>query len=124
EHIHIGRAFRRLTHENLLVIGSGFSFHNMKAFFSSETSESKTQNEAFEHWLADTCTSQQIDEEERTKRLVHWSSAPSARYCHPREEHLLPLHVCYGVAGSYCSERFDLRILNKKTSMYLWEPKS
>lgn len=119
-HINIGRALQSLNYNNLLVIGSGFSFHNMKAFFAPETSESKAQNESFENWLLDTCSNQDIDEEERTKRLAQWEEAPSARYCHPREEHLLPLHVCYGLAGTNCSERFELNILNKRSSMYLW----
>ena len=123
KHIEIGRAIQSLDYENLLVIGSGFSFHNMKAFFAPETSESKTQNEAFENWLLDTCSNQSINEEERTKKLAHWEQAPFARYCHPREEHLLPLHVCYGLAGIYCSDCFELRVLNKKASMYLWKAK-
>ncbi|BCS95300.1 dioxygenase [Desulfoluna limicola] len=120
EHIHIGRALQRLTHEKLLVIGSGFSFHNMKAFFAPETPELNAQNQSFESWLSDTCSNQRITEEERAKRLAQWEEAPFARYCHPREDHLLPLHVCYGLAGTYCSERFELTILNKRSSMYLW----
>lgn len=122
-HINIGRALQNLNYEKLLVIGSGFSFHNMKAFFAPETSDLKAQNESFENWLLDTCSNQDIDEEERTKRLAQWEEAPFARYCHPREEHLLPLHVCYGLTGTNCSERFELIILNKKSSMYMWSPK-
>lgn len=34
-----------------LVIGSGFSFHNVKPFFAPETSASRTKNEAFERWF-------------------------------------------------------------------------
>lgn len=119
-HINIGRALQNLDYDNLLVIGSGFSFHNMRAFFTPETNESKAQNESFEDWLLDTCSNPSIDETERVGRLVQWSKAPYARYCHPREEHLLPLHVCYGLAGTHCSEHFELKILNKKSSMYLW----
>jgi hypothetical protein len=32
------------------------------------------------------------------KRLIHWSDAPAARACHPREEHLLPQMVVVGAA--------------------------
>jgi len=120
EHINIGKALAGVMHEELLVIGSGFSFHNMKAFFAAETAESKTMNESFERWLIDTCSSTDIDEDERTRRLENWQHAPFARYCHPREEHLLPLHVCYGVAQTACSEYFEMTILNKKASNYLW----
>lgn len=119
-HLAIGRALQGLDRENLLVIGSGFSFHNMRAFFAPETSESRNLNESFEQWLHETCTSQALSEEERAQRLLHWEQAPGARFCHPREEHLLPLHVCYGLAQSHCSEPFTLNILHKRASMYLW----
>lgn len=119
-HIKLGRALQGLADPNLLLIGSGFSFHNMKAFFTPETQDSRQANRSFEHWLLDTCSNRSISEEERTRRLVNWEAAPSARYCHPREEHLLPLHVCYGFAASACTETYELPILNKESSMYLW----
>lgn len=120
-HLKIGQALQNLDYENLLIIGSGFSFHNIKAFFSPETSESKALNESFDNWLLETCADTNIDEEERTTRFIDWVQAPGARFCHPREEHLLPLHVCYGVASKSCSAPFSLQILNKKSSMYLWQ---
>lgn len=120
EHLAIGQALASLGDERLLVIGSGFSFHNLSAFFRPETPESAAMNTAFEQWLSETCTSPDLDEAERSRQLTHWADAPSARFCHPREEHLLPLHVCYGRAASRCSEAFELRILGKASSMYLW----
>lgn len=120
EHIKIGMALQDLRYDSLLVIGSGFSFHNMRAFFTTESKESKAMNESFEDWLIDTCSNSKIQEEERIQRLNRWYDAPSARYCHPREEHLLPLHVCYGITQTVCSQYFELRILNRKSSMYLW----
>jgi len=120
EHVNIGRALQDLNYKNLLVIGSGFTFHNLHAFFSSETSESKAMNESFEAWLLDTCVNRNLSEAERAKRLIEWEKAPNARFCHPREEHLLPLHVCYGLANTSCTVSFELQILNKKSSMYLW----
>jgi len=119
-HIKIGEATSGLEYETLLVIGSGFSFHNMNAFFAPSTIETQSMNESFEHWLIETCSDPKLDEIERTNRLVNWENAPSARYCHPREEHLLPLHVCYGVAKRACREFFDLNMLGKKASVYLW----
>lgn len=120
QHLEIGKALQDLDYENLLVIGSGFSFHNMKAFFTPDTKESMAMNESFEAWLLETCCSSDLSEQERAKRIIHWTDAPSARYCHPREEHLLPLHVCYGISQKACLNFFELKILNKKSSMYLW----
>lgn len=120
EHIEIGRALGSLSRDNTLIIGSGFSFHNLKAFFQPDTPETKELNHSFEEWLLNTCCHSGCTEEERMQRLVRWTEAPGARFCHPREEHLLPLHVCYGVAQASCVDCFDLEIMNKKSSMYLW----
>jgi aromatic ring-opening dioxygenase catalytic subunit (LigB family) len=119
-HIQIGAALSGLKYDNLLVIGSGFSFHNMKAFFAPKTAEIEKMNMDFMQWLNETCSSPDLEESERNRRLVNWENAPSARFCHPREEHLLPLHVCYGVANRACSEVFELEIIGKKASVYLW----
>ncbi|MES9990855.1 MAG: class III extradiol ring-cleavage dioxygenase [Candidatus Thiodiazotropha sp.] len=120
QHIRIGKALRPLRNENLLIIGSGFSFHNMRAFFTPDTAESRRMNESFEAWLIDTCSNKTLEEDERAQLLKDWHSAPYARYCHPREEHLLPLHLCYGITQSPCSSYHELEIVNKKSSMYLW----
>ena len=121
EHIRIGSVLAGIQYENLLIVGSGFSFHNMKAFFTAETADGKQMNEEFERWLVETCSNPEMDEAKRLQRFENWEQAPHARYCHPREEHLLPLHVCYGVARSACTDHVELNILNKKASMYLWQ---
>jgi aromatic ring-opening dioxygenase catalytic subunit (LigB family) len=117
----LGQALRGLDRSSLLLVGSGFSFHNMRAFFAPETAESRAMNEAFENWLLETCSGTDMTEDERSQQLANWAAAPFARYCHPREEHLLPLHVCYGFAGKACSQTYQLEILHKKSSMYFWD---
>ena len=119
-HIRIGNALTDLRKENILIIGSGFSFHNLKAFFSQSTGKSDTKNEAFEEWLIDTCTNDDILCNDRKTKLIKWSDAPFARYCHPREEHLLPLHVCYGMSDSAAKLVFDGNVAGKKASAFLW----
>nr|WP_252731726.1 hypothetical protein [Psychrosphaera sp. F3M07] len=42
------------------------------------------------------------ESDKRDDLLTHWHQAPAARYCQPREEHLLPLHVCYDLAQRPC----------------------
>jgi 4,5-DOPA dioxygenase extradiol len=119
-HIKLGEALAGLGKEDVLVIGSGFSFHNLQAFFIPVTAASQTMNESFERWLIETCSSPALDERVRAERLAAWEEAPSARYCHPREEHLLPLHVCYGIAQRACRMVFELNILGRMASAYLW----
>jgi aromatic ring-opening dioxygenase catalytic subunit (LigB family) len=45
------------------------------------------------------------DASTRAARLTAWETAPAAREAHPREEHLLPLHVAAGAAGSSVGRR-------------------
>jgi aromatic ring-opening dioxygenase catalytic subunit (LigB family) len=118
-HIEIGKALSELRNENVLIIGSGLSFHNMRAFFQKKGIIDQ-KNEAFEHWLIDTCTNNVMTTKERKEKLEAWADAPFARYCHPREEHLLPLHVCYGICNSAAKLVFNGKVLGKKTSAYLW----
>jgi aromatic ring-opening dioxygenase catalytic subunit (LigB family) len=119
-HIQLGRALSPLRTQNVLVLGSGFSFHNIRAFFSSSPSTPDSKNSAFQQWLIDTCTSGKISSMEREKQLIGWQTAPFARYCHPREEHLLPLHVCSGLGGSVAKLAFDGEILGKRSVALLW----
>ena len=124
-HIRIGEALRSVTtslpaDKRLLVIGSGFSFHNMRAFFMPESPDMQNANAEFQQWLEDTCMNPTLSEAERRQRFVHWAEAPYARYCHPREEHLLPLHVCYGLAGRAADQHLSATILGKASGMYAW----
>lgn len=120
-HINLGKALRELMKENILVIGSGFSFHNMRAFIWDGTEPGDAANNVFQNWLIETCT-KSIDQSEREERLVQWEKATSARYCHPREEHLLPLHVCVGIAGDdvVATKVFDNYILGKRAVAFQW----
>jgi aromatic ring-opening dioxygenase catalytic subunit (LigB family) len=119
-HIQIGKALSELRKENILIIGSGLTFHNMNALLTQTMDVSDAKNEAFENWLIDTCTNENISANEREQRLKMWHDAPFARYCHPREEHLLPLHVCYGFSNSAAKLVFDGNVVGKRTSAYLW----
>ncbi len=120
QHIQIGHALKRLPQQNLLVIGSGFSFHNLPAFFTAASADGRAKNLAFERWLKHTMTSRDISEKQRVELMVDWQAAPSARYCHPREEHLLPLHVCYGLTSRPCDEIVELVVMNKHASHFCW----
>jgi aromatic ring-opening dioxygenase catalytic subunit (LigB family) len=119
-HIELGQALYGLNEENILVLGSGLSFHNLKALFSQQAGQRDKQNEAFEDWLVDTCTGTVLSTQQRLQRLVNWTEAPFARYCHPREEHLLPLQVCFGVKQSAARLVFDGEIMGKRSTAYLW----
>lgn len=93
EHLAIGRALAPLRDEGVFIVGSGMTFHNMRGFGNPQA---RPVSEAFDAWLRETCA---LEAPQRDARLERWSSAPSARLAHPREEHLLPLMVIAGAAG-------------------------
>ena len=99
EHIRIGQALQPLRDEGVLIIGSGLTYHNMRGFGRDESSQHAV---AFERYLSHAI--QQSDSELRNQLLVDWEGAPSARMAHPREDHLLPLMVVAGAAGSDVGE--------------------
>lgn len=118
-HLALGAALRGLVRENILVIGSGFSFHNLGAFFWQGAPAPDPANAAFQDWLI-AVVAGPLSPSERERSLVDWQQAPAARYCHPREEHLLPLLVCQGLAGAAGTVLFDDAILGKRSVAFLW----
>jgi aromatic ring-opening dioxygenase catalytic subunit (LigB family) len=94
EHIAIGRALGPLRDENVFIIGSGMTFHNLRAFRNPRAA---APSEEFDAWLRDAATR---DADARNQQLAQWATAPHARFAHPREEHLLPLMVASGAAGT------------------------
>ena len=49
-HIQMGKALADLRKDNVLIIGSGFSFHNLKEFFAPSTQKSQTMNDCQRYW--------------------------------------------------------------------------
>ena len=78
------------------------------------------KNRQFEDWLAKTCSDFDLEINEREQSLIEWDRAPHARYCHPREEHLLPLQVCFGIARSAAKTVFQDKVSGFITSAYQW----
>ena len=91
DHLAIGAALRPLRDQGVLIVGSGLSYHNLNRFFAAAA-----ESAPFHQWLDDAL---HADATDRARSLVDWASAPGARLCHPREEHLIPLMVAAG-AGS------------------------
>ena len=120
EHIRIGRALAGLRYRNLLILGSGFSFHNLQVMMKKRDREGDALNLEFETWLARTLSDPMLDEDERERRLAAWLEAPHARYCHPREEHLLPLQLCYGIARSPAKTVFQEAVAGFVASAFEW----
>jgi aromatic ring-opening dioxygenase catalytic subunit (LigB family) len=59
--------------------------------------QGRADSETFDAWLRAAATA---EPEIRDARLIEWATAPAARKAHPREEHLLPLMIIAGAAGT------------------------
>ena len=98
-HLALGRAIAPLRDEGVLIVGSGLSYHNLRQFFSPR---GWAPSREFDAWLNGALLGG--SPRDRDKLLASWESAPAARAAHPREEHLLPLHVAAGAAGDDMAE--------------------
>lgn len=92
-HIAIGKALAPLRDQGILIVGSGNSYHNLRRFMDGDGRAAAE----FDGWLKEATTLP--DTALRNARFVDWARAPSARACHPREEHLIPLMVVAGAGG-------------------------
>jgi aromatic ring-opening dioxygenase catalytic subunit (LigB family) len=112
EHLALGRALSPLRDEGVFIVGSGMTFHNLRAFGP----QSSVVAEEFDAWLRETAG---LEATERDRRLNDWVNAPSARKAHPREEHLLPLMVVAGAAGADRAQlAYNGKILDLRLSAY------
>jgi aromatic ring-opening dioxygenase catalytic subunit (LigB family) len=91
EHLAVGRALAPLRDENVVVLGSGLSWHNLRMFGPA----ARESSQAFDAWLTETLA-QPFDE--RTRRLKNWTQAPLARVSHPSDDHFVPILVAVGAA--------------------------
>jgi len=113
----IGRALEKLRDEDMLIIGSGMSFHNMRGYGDPRFSP---VSDEFDAWLT---TAVESEPAKRYQELLNWDNAPSARLCHPpqQEEHLLPLMVAAGAAPNGKGYKaFSDRVLETSLSAFIF----
>ena len=127
QHLALGRALSPALEDDTILIGSGFSFHNLKALQGrlDEAAAEKGKSLAgeFHSWLDDVTCDAKLPSDERDQALINWAAAPGARFCQPREEHLLPLHVCVGAAQDAnltARKIFGEPVKCYQTSGYAW----
>ena len=111
-HIAAGEALAPLREDGVLVLGSGMSFHNLRAMGDPRVAEPSRQ---FDRWLSEAA---EAEPEVRAARLARWSDAPFARLCHPREEHLLPLMVAAGASREPGLQDYNEMVLGGAVSAF------
>lgn len=115
--MNLGQALEKLRDQGILIIGSGMSFHNMRAYGDPRFSP---VSDEFDDWLTKIVES---EPKERHQGLNQWANAPSARLSHPQgqEEHLLPLMVASGAASEEVGRKvFSDRVLETTISAYVF----
>ena len=106
-HLRAGEALQILRDEGVLMVGSGMSFHNMRGFSAAFTAASKR----FDDWLTDAVA--QDNAATRNAMLEQWQKAPDAALTQPYPDHLLPLMVVAGAAGTHAGRKiFEDQVLN------------
>jgi 4,5-DOPA dioxygenase extradiol len=87
----VGRALAPLRSEGVLVIGSGFLTHNLRALALRETPAWASELDA---WSADVLARHDVD-----ALLDYRARAPGVREALPTHEHFVPVIVAAGAAG-------------------------
>lgn len=87
----VGRALAPLRHEGVLLIGSGFLTHNLRALALRETPAWASE---FDAWSADVLVRRDVD-----ALLDYRRRAPGVRESLPTDEHFVPVIVAAGAAG-------------------------
>ena len=93
----IGSSLEPLREDDILIMGSGYSFHNMGAFFNSSEKTVKASVD-FNEWLK-TVIMGGSSSSTYLEQLQNWKLAPGGTMSHPREEHLLPLLIVAAAGG-------------------------
>jgi 4,5-DOPA dioxygenase extradiol len=94
-HLRLGRALSPLAGENVLIIGSGHTTHNLRDWMTNpRRQEPLRYAEAFAGWVND-----RLRTHDTAALTAYREQAPEASRAHPSEEHFLPLFVALGAAG-------------------------
>ena len=109
-HTAAGQALAPLRDDGVLILGSGMSFHNMRAYGDPGAT---APSDEFDRWLTN-AVEQPLTP--RAEALADWASAPSGRLSHPREEHLIPLMVAAGTSNEAGQGIYHERVLETAIS--------
>ena len=92
----LGRRLAPLRDAGTLIVGSGFTTHNLRWFNPAGGADGTppAPSSEFDHWAAETVAAGDVD-----ALLDFAAKAPAAREAHPRTEHWAPLFVALGAAA-------------------------
>lgn len=113
KHLRMGKALESLRDQDVLIVASGLTYHNMRGFSPRFTEISRQ----FDEWLTSAVCS--FIGSERNSKLLHWTEGEAARLAHPAEDHLIPIMVAVGAAEKDTGKKiFSDLIMNVHMSAY------
>lgn len=92
----IGRRLAPLRDQGVLIVGSGFSTHNLREmnWHAGPDGHPPNWSVEFDDWLSQRLAARDVD------ALINFEhSAPAAELAHPRTEHFAPLFISMGAAA-------------------------
>lgn len=98
----MGQRLAALREEGTLLVGSGFTTHNLRWFnpAGSADAPAPAASREFDQWAAERVAAGDVD------ALIDWETkAPAALEAHPRSEHWAPLFVALGAASATSTPR-------------------
>ena len=93
----VGQALSGLVEKNILVIASGNITHNLRDWQVAASTNGQTP--AYVHQFAD-WVSEKLSAHDVSALINYRQRSPEGRQAHPSEDHLLPLFVALGAAGT------------------------
>ncbi|WUU94039.1 dioxygenase [Spirillospora sp. NBC_01491] len=87
----VGRSLAPLRDQGVLIVGSGFTTHNLREMGSGPDAPPPAWSAEFDAWTDRAVASGDVD-----SLLDFRVKAPAARIAHPRTEHFAPLFVTLG----------------------------
>lgn len=99
----IGKALRGFADEEILIIGSGVTVHNLRIIKWGQTTPESWAVE-FDDWLID-----KIEKEDLPSLFEYENLAPNAKLAVPRPEHFVPLFIAMGSTSSLSNAKVIFR---------------
>jgi 4,5-DOPA dioxygenase extradiol len=99
----IGRALQPLRDEGVLIIGSGFITHNLRAVDWGSSPVTPAWAMEFDRWVGDAIARYDVD-----SLLDYRQKAPGVRIALPTREHFIPLLVAFGASAEGESVAFPI----------------
>jgi 4,5-DOPA dioxygenase extradiol len=98
-HIRLGEALKKLREEQVCIVCSGMSVHNLRdmMILGLRTDKALPYAVSFDAALKEAVETNPGDE--RDENMVELLKRGDARKAHPSFEHLMPIHVAVGAAG-------------------------